>query len=555
MVTPAPLSEPLRGETRRDALRWLSVLTGSMAWPTSGRTSDGALSGDPYALGVASGSPSAEGFVIWTRLSGVEGLHGASEPVSWEVLEDRAGDGVVARGQVQARAALGYAVHAEPAGLAPDRWYRYRFTVGGVRSPEGRSRTLPALTATPGRFRLAYASCQRWEDGHYAAYRQMVADAPDLVLFLGDYIYEYASRRGASVVRPHTLPHIKHLDGYRQRYALYRSDPLLQGMHAACPWLVTWDDHEVENNYAGALSTLGTADFAALRLAAYQAFYEHMPIRREAVVGGLQGLLKGEALRLHQAADIGQLARIHLLDNRQYRSRPLCGQDGGQGAGAVCTRERDPERSMLGFEQEAWLWRSLAEARTQGVRWNILAQQTRFTPGDYPKGVTGHPGADSWDGYPETRQRVLDALQRTQAANPLLLGGDIHQNWVARVHADPFDVRSPVVASEFCGTSITSRHGATPEQSERLQRRNPHCLLAEAQHRGYGVVDLTPQVATVSLRVVEDVGRADSAVRTLARFRVPAGGAVQWLEGEGRDDADGMGGKTTHTFNPPRTSA
>ncbi len=515
---------------RRDVLRWVAALLAPPMLPSWAQARTPRFTQDPFALGVASGSPGADSVVLWTRLAGSEATAGPELEVHWELLEDRAPDTVVAQGRVQASAALGFAVHAEPAGLRPDRWYRYRFTAGGVRSPTGRTRTLPRADALPTRMRLAFASCQRWEDGHYAAYRQMREDAPDLVLFLGDYIYEYASRQGPAAVRTHSLPHIRDLDGYRQRYALYRSDPLLQQMHAACPWLLTWDDHEVENNYAGTLSTMGTPDLPALRLAAYRAYYEHMPIRRDAVLGGLDGLLRGQPLRLHQAYDLGRLARLHLLDNRQYRSRPACGPRDSAAQQQVCTTTPAADRSMLGTEQEEWLWAGFRAARAQGSQWNLIAQQTRFTPGDYPRGAGAHPSADNWDGYPETRQRMLDALQREQVRNPLILGGDIHQNWVARVHAQPYDTGSPVIASEFCGTSIASGNPLDAAQNQRQRERNPHCLLANAQLRGYGLLDLDAQRAVVSLRTVDDVRRADSPVSTLARFEVPSGQPLRALD-------------------------
>ena len=526
MASTLPSSPLPTDRHRREVLRWVAMLSTTSWWPGPAGAQVVRFTDNPYSLGVASGSPAPDGFVLWTRLLGVNPSTHPAVAVQWEVWDDGRPDTPVAQGEVMALAESGYAVHAEPSGLSPDRWYRYRFTAGGVRSPEGRTRTLPSADTLPSRFRLAYASCQRWEDGHYGAYRHMAQDAPDALVFLGDYIYEYASRKGPSV-RSHTQPHVRDLAGYRQRYALYRSDPLLQQMHAACPWWVTWDDHEVENNYAGQLSTMGTADLPGLRLAAYRAFYEHMPIRRAAVVGGLQGLLAGRALQVHTVADVGRLARLYLLDNRQYRSRPVCGPGVADRSWSVCTDTPEADRSMLGAEQERWLWAGFQEARRRGTHWNVLAQQTRFTPGDYPKGVNGHPAADNWDGYPETRQRLVDALQREQVRNPLVLGGDIHQNWVARVHADPFDVRSPVVASEFCGTSITSTHSATAQQSERLRQRNPHCLLANAQQRGYGLVDLTPDQATVTLRVLDDVTQADSPVSTLARFEVPSGQGVR----------------------------
>ena len=514
-----------RAFLQRAALVATATALPRWAWSTS------ALQHDPFALGVASGDPTPDGVVLWTRLLPTPGSPlGTPLTVHWELADDPAFRRIVQRGQATALPALGHSVHVELTGLAPARWYHYRFMLGDAVSATGRTRTAPAADAMDAHLRIAFASCQRWEHGHYAAWRHLCADQPDLVLFLGDYIYEYASRQGPQAVRTHSLPHIRDLDGYRQRYALYRSDPLLQQMHAACPWLLTWDDHEVENNYAGALSTMGTADLPTLRLAAYRAFYEHMPIRRDAVLGGLGGLLQGQPLRLHQAVDFGRLARLHLLDNRQYRSRPGCGPRDSAAQQRVCTPTPEADRSMLGADQEAWLWQSLRRARAQGSHGNLIAQQTRFTPGDYQRGAHGHPGADSWDGYPETRQRILEALQRERVRNPVFLGGDIHQHWVARVHAQAFDTASPVIGSEFCGTSISSANTLDAAQNERQRQRNPHCLLAQSQWRGYGLVELGADRAEVRLRTVDDAHRADSAVSTLARFEVPSGQPLRALD-------------------------
>lgn len=480
-------------------------------------------------MGVASGAPSDDGFVIWTRLLGLPSAASQPVQVAWQILEDAAPHAVIAQGEVQTSAEIGFSVHVEPSGLQPDRWYRYRFSAGGFQSPTGRTRTLPSANASPSSLRMAYASCQRWEDGYFAAYTQMLRDAPDLVVFLGDYIYEYATRMSRNTVRSHTLSHIRTLDDFRDRYALYRSDRLLQRMHAACPWLVTWDDHEVENNYAGLVSVEGTTDLPALRVAAYQAFYENMPIRRSAAMGGLDGILQGQPLQVYCAFDIGRLVRIHLLDNRQFRSQPACGEKPGRGLMSVCTSDSAPQRSMLGKEQEQWLEQSFAGAQARQIRWHVIAQQTRFSTAAYARGADGNRAADNWDGFPETRQRIIDALIRHKVRNPIVLGGDVHHNWVAHIHADPFDVSTPVVASEFCGTSISSNSARNQEEIERLKDRNPHCLFANAEKRGYGLVDFSPDRATVRLMAVENPGREDSVVGVLARFEVADGGnAVLW---------------------------
>lgn len=507
---------------KRTFLKWAATALTSAASPAAFCNEHVRPSADPFALGVASGAPTANGVLLWTRLIGLGVEAPSAIPVQFEVWKADKPQSPVVAGEAVALRKLGYAVHAEVEGLQAGRWYEYRFMVGDATSPVGRTRTLPAPGSMPERLRLAYASCQRWEDGHYAAYHHMLADEPDMVVFLGDYMYEYASRKADVAVRTHGLRHARTLDDYRARYALYRSDPALQAMHAACPWLITWDDHEVENDYAGVVSTAGTADLLAQRRAAYQAFYEFMPIRRSTWLRGLASMEAGEPLRIHQRVDLGRLASIHLLDNRQYRAAPLCGPQPSARLAAVCNSAPLVPRSMLGFDQEGWLRQGLEQAAAQGQRWNVIAQQTCFTPRNYPSGPGRWYGTDLWDGFPDARQRLLNALVASGAKNPVFLGGDIHQNWVAHVHQDPYNTRSPVVAAEFCGTSISSS-GVTQVAALRALARNPHCLLANSAYRGYGIVDITPRHMTVSLRVLDDVKLPDSGVSTLAKFRVSAG--------------------------------
>lgn len=509
------------GRVRRDFLRWVAF-TSLFDAPIVSNAAATRWLHYPFAMGVASGTPTASGVVLWTRLSGMaSGVDAGDIPVHWEIWEPGARSTIVAKGVETARSQLGHSVHVEVEGLRANRWYEYRFFVRGAESPLGRTRTLPAADHLTQTLRFAYASCQSWEDGHYAAYRRMVQDHPDLVLFLGDYIYEYRSSSNPDKVRRHGFAHAASLQDFRDRYALYRSDPLLQQMHACCPWLLTWDDHEVENNYAGELSAEGrVAELPARRLAAYQAYYENMPLSRKVLRRGVGGLLANDPLRLHTAVNFGQLARFFVLDNRQYRDTPPCGFSTNPNLLAVCDGQQQRNRSMLGQEQEAWLDGELGGSL---ARWNVVAQQTLFTPVDYLSSPDRRGGTDTWAGFPHARQRLIDGLVRSKVRNPLILGGDIHQNWVAHVHQDPYDVSSRVVAAEFCGTSITSPKAQTPEATARQVKRNPHCVYSNAAYRGYGLVDITPKSATVSLRAVSDVRDANSEVFELKRFEVEAG--------------------------------
>lgn len=508
--------------SRRDALLRLAGIALAGAAPSRDALADIKFSSDPFALGVASGSPSDDGFVLWTRLvdAGLDGERPVQ--VDWELFEDDSLR-VVRKGTAVATPELGYAVHVEVTGLENDKWYRYKFRAGGAVSAMGRTRTFPSPASHPKRLRFAYASCQRWEDGYYAAYRQMAEENLDLVVFVGDYIYEYRSRSPRNAVRTHKLRESITLQDYRDRYALYRSDFNLQRMHAACPWLVTWDDHEVENDYAGPHSTKGTSEFADRRICAYQAFYEHMPLRASSLVVGVKGLPHDGALRLYEYFDFGRLARLYMLDDRQYRDAPACGLNPPILVAEVCQPNSAEDRSILGKNQEDWLAMAMGAARKNESEWNVICQQTGFTPRNYARGAGKNFSRDGWDGFWTARQRLIDTIVNYQIRNPMILGGDIHQNWVANVHQNPYDATSPIIASEFCGTSITSRNDIALDKASKIVASNPHCLFNNTQLRGYGVAEVTPERTTVALRVVDDVTREDSTVSTLASFVVDRG--------------------------------
>jgi len=323
-----------------------------------------------FSLGVASGQPRADGMVLWTRLTG--GDMAARETVHWEIAHDEAFTRIAARGDEVAEAEWAYSVHAEPAGLEPDRWYWYRFRALGERSAVGRTRTAPRADAAAS-LRFAIASCQRYDVGHYAAWRQVAAEDLDLVMFLGDYIYEYGTKKDA--IRPLEGGEVFTLAQYRARYTTYKSDPLLQAAHAACPWLLVWDDHEVSNDYANLRGEDLGVDMRARRAAAYRAYWEHMPFPKSARPSGID-------MRIVGRLDWGRLARIHLLDDRQYRDVQVCPKPGRGGSNTVtlaqCPALADPARTLLGGEQERWL----ADGWDLSRPWNLLAQQTlmaRFT--------------------------------------------------------------------------------------------------------------------------------------------------------------------------------
>ena len=515
---------------RRHLLR-LAVAAAAGSWLSPGAWAQRRWSFDPFALGVASGSPSTDGMVLWTRLVApglLDSLGDAPIPLRWEVAHDEAFTRIVQRGDVVASPALAHSVHAEVQGLAPDRWYFYRFITGGITSPTGRTRTLPLPGAAVARLRLAYASCQRWEHGYYAAYRHMREDQPDFVMFLGDYIYEYPNAAAAVRNFP-SLGLVLTLADYRDRHAQHRSDPDLRAMHAACPWLVTWDDHEVQNDYAGLspgdnrpAGLNGSVDFLARRNAAYQAYYENMPLRASDFVRAMACV----QVRLHERYRFGQLADLLLLDTRQYRDPQACGtpqRPSGSVDPATCEALADPARSLLGGEQERWLEATLAQS---AGAWTVLGQQGLFGRRDGLPGPGERLWNDGWDGYAPARQRLTDALQRHRVANPVVLGGDVHENWVGHVKSDYRRPDSAAIGVEFCGTSISSRSNASARVTQQRLAENPHFVFADASRRGYGLCDFSPGEMTTTLRVLDDATRADARIETQARFAVRAGRPV-----------------------------
>lgn len=496
---------------------WLVTLPTTKLWAKP------RFSAYPFSLGVASGYPTANSVVLWTRLAPEPltpggGMSPVVVPVKWEIAADAGMKKIIQKGTAYATPEWAHSLHVEVLGLEPARWYWYRFMVDGAASPIGRTRSAPAVDAANDKLRFAFASCQHYEQGYFTAYRHMREDELDLIIHLGDYIYE--SSWGRDHVRKHLSPEPHTLEDYRIRYALYRSDADLQAAHAYCPWLVTWDDHEVDNDYADALSQDNDVRewFLLRRAAAYKAYYEHMPLPRRMVP-------MGPYLPLYTRVNFGSLAEFYVLDDRQYRSPQVCPRPGRAGSNTIdeekCPERLDAQRSLLGVAQEKWLEAGLNSSK---AKWNVLAQQTIVAQLDNQPGVGKRFWTDGWDGYPASRKRLLDFLAQRKPANPVFIGGDVHSFNVGDLKLDFADPNSPTVASEFVGTSITSQSWPQSRIAELLPD-NPHIRFAHSEYRGYVRMELSAKRLTADLRALNAVNQKQSTCSTLAAFVVEDGKA------------------------------
>lgn len=482
----------------------------------------------PFSLGTASGDPDGSSVVLWTRLRTDPLEPGtfsdADLAVAIDVATDAAFNDLVHSALYDAPAVHDHSVHATISGLEANSWYWYRFRLGEHVSRPARTRTLPEAGSDP--LRLGFSSCQNWESGAYAAHRHLADADLDLFIWLGDYIYEYGpGNRGvvsSAGDRVHNTPEVTDLAGYRQRYALYKSDLALQAHHEARPWVVTWDDHEVDNDYAGT-ATEDDQDgerFIERRQAAHRAWWENMPVRLEPPDGG--------AFPIHRTVRWGDLASIHMLDGRQYRDpQPtdgepisLAGLD-GLGLLTLGPTARNPEHTMLGAQQRQWLENEVASSSST---WTVLGNQV------YMHGLNAFPGeepatnTDSWDGYHGERQTLLTSLAST-SENLVVLTGDFHSSTAADLRADPFDLESEVVGTEFMAPAISSTF---PEQ---LRPLAPIVLGFNPQVRhfdpdnGYMTCEVTSESWTTRLHRLGDVTAEASPVAEVARFTVTAGTA------------------------------
>ncbi|MBP0444890.1 alkaline phosphatase D family protein [Roseomonas sp. SSH11] len=479
---------------------------------------------DPFPLGVASGDPWPDGVVIWTQLSqdplGDGGLPPEALELGWEVAEDEGFTRIAARGTALARPELNHSVRVEVTGLRPAARYHYRFHAGGVASPVGRTRTAPAPVARPARMRFISAGCQHYEQGLYTAWRHAATEEDiDFVFHYGDYIYEGRANTGRSgnfpAIRSHNSPPVETLEAYRRRYALYQLDPDLRAAHHAHPFITSFDDHEVENNWAGAISAragIGPEVLALRKAAAFQAWYEAMPVRRGQIP-------RGPEVTAWRGIAWGTLASISVLDTRSHRDDQPCGDF----VKPVCEAVLNPAAQVLGPEQESWLFRRLAGAEAV---WSILAQQVpvmRRDVGGANGDETPRYDMDKWDAYPAARARLLNHVWEARVANLVVLTGDVHTAWAGTLRPD-YDREGPALGVEFIASSISSAGdgGETSATGQRALERNPHIRFFNAR-RGYTLHQADERRMQTWFRAVPYVSRPGAPLEDRAHFVVEAG--------------------------------
>ncbi|MQA09646.1 MAG: alkaline phosphatase [Pseudonocardiaceae bacterium] len=471
-------------------------------------------------MGVASGDPVADGVVLWTRLApdpdAENGLGGMPEdkvvPVEWQIATDEQFTQIVQDGTVDAVSASAHSVHIEAEGLDAGTEYFYRFRAEGNYSPVGRTRTAPA-PGTMGELTMCFASCAHWEHGFFAAYRRMAEDQPGLILHLGDYQYEYEKNHGeppegGGFVRDHPDKETTSLALYRQRHGLYKTDLDLQAAHAVAPWVVVFDDHEVENNWAGDVPEDGSQtpgdDFLPRRKAAFQAYYENMPLRSAAKPSGSD-------MQLYRRFSWGGLATFHMLDTRQYRD--------DQCEDSSCDPD-DPDRTITGSQQEQWL---LDGFNNSSARWDVLGQQVFFARRDNKPGDGEELNMDAWDGYTASRDRIASAMSNSKVRNGVVLTGDVHRHWAAEVKEDHSNPDSKNVGVELVTTSITSTGDGDPDATNKdVLEENPHIKYYK-NLRGYVRTTFTETELRADFRTLDKVSVEDGAASTDATFLVSDG--------------------------------
>lgn len=473
-------------------------------------TDNGPFGSDPFTLGVTSGDPLADSVVLWTRLApepsqGDGGVPDRHVPVQWQLATDEEMEDIVGRGTVKARPEYAHSVHIDITGLDANTEYYYQFKVGSNRSPIGRTKTAPAKGATVEEFNFAFASCQNYPSGYYTAHRHLAEEDLDLAIHLGDYIYEGDTQ--GSLDRGHEPSReIESLDDYRIRHAQYKTDPDLQDAHAACPWLVTCDDHELDNNWADEISENEDPpqEFLERRADAFQAYFEHQPLRPSRMPDGPN-------LPLYRRFTFGELVEFNVLDTRQYRDDQVYSSE----------EAKDPDRTILGDEQEAWLVDGLENSTTQ---WNVLANQVPMAATDENPNpdVQDFGGGDKWDGYRADRETLLEVMSQEVDLNPVVVTGDVHRNYAYNLKADFSKSDSETVGTEYVGTSVSSfgdGSGLTqygPSAGEPWQR-------FFNDNRGYVRCTITPEQWQTDYRVVSTVEEPAASVSTRASFVTDAG--------------------------------
>ncbi|WP_019484262.1 alkaline phosphatase D family protein [Arthrobacter sp. TB 23] len=497
-----------------------------------------------FAHGVASGDPLPDGVLLWTRVTPTpeatpgSGI-GPDASVKWEVSLDPEFRRIVARGATTTGAIRDHTVKVEPRGLQPATTYWYRFSLGKGVSPVGRTRTAPRAGAAVDRLRIGVVSCANLQAGWFSSYRHLAARGDlDLVIHLGDYLYEYAPgeyQARAIVVRPHDpAVEMTVLEHYRRRHAQYKRDPDLQALHAVAPFVVTWDDHESANDaWSGGAEnhTEGIEGaWSDRRTASQQAYAEWMPVRYEN--GG----------DLYRCLSFGSLASISMLDLRTYRSQ--------QAESVVDPEIGSPDRTITGDAQMTWLLDGLT---SEDAQWKLVGNPVMITPIRFPSTLsTSEVGAmeellgtstidgvpyntDQWDGYTSDRSRVLKHLRDNGVTDTVFLTGDIHSGWACDLPADPltYPASGNSVATEFVCTSVTSDNlddilnvpprTASVAVEAAFKANNPHVKYLDFDSHGYSVLEVTPSGVRMDWYVLSERMDRAATSRISTSWQVMAG--------------------------------
>ena len=531
-VTRSPTGIKLDDFSTLNRRAFLRILGGSALITATGSVESGCNWGGnffrshPFSLGVASGEPAPDGFVIWTKLAPKPLERGGGMPkkaaeVEWSVAIDEKMRQVVQKGVTLAHPELGHSVHVEVGGLRPERDYFYHFRIGREYSRIGRSRTLPEAGAVVSKLRFAVAGCQRYEDGFFTAFRHIAEERFDFVFHYGDYIYERRIERPGEgplpVVRvmPGEPDECYTLDDYRLRYSLYQLDLDLQEAHASAPFVMSYDDHEVDNDWAGDTTEDNTPPelFRLRRAAAFQAWYEHLPVRRTQMPRGFDALT-------YRRFTVGRLLTVNVLDTRLFRSPQACPQK--PRITANCREALDPNRTMLGQSQEQWVYQGFNRTNT---KWSLLAQQVPIMQINYdPDTKVFSPDLDKWDGAPAARDRLCAAIEGSNLKNLVVVSGDVHQNWAGALKRNYNDPSSEILGIEFITTSISAAGDGFDinENFAGILRQNDHTKFFNAQ-RGFTRHTVTPDLWQADFRVIGKVSSRSAPIATRKSFVVESG--------------------------------
>jgi alkaline phosphatase D len=480
----------------------------------------------PFTLGVASGEPAPDGFVIWTKISPKPlersgGMPKKPVEVEWAVATDERMGQVAQKGVAVAHPELGHSVHVEVAGLQPARDYFYEFRIGGERSRIGRARTLPSPGTAVAQLRFGVVGCQRYEDGFFTAFRHIAAERFDYVFHYGDYIYEFRFVRPGDGPRPviRVMPgepdECYTLEDYRHRYSLHQLDPDLQAAHASAPFVMSYDDHEVTNNWAGDTTDEKTPPelFLLRRAAAFQAWYEHLPLRRAQMP-------RGPDILAYRRFMVGDLVTVNVLDTRLFRSAQACADR--PRVSANCIEALEPSRTMLGDTQERWLNDGFRNTKS---RWTLLAQQVAMMHIDRnpdPKVIS--PNLDKWDGAVGARDRLFAAVEGAKLRNLVVVTGDAHQNWAGELKKNFLDEKSATLGIEFVTTSATAAGDGYDinDNFKTLLQQNPHMKFYNSQ-RGYVRHTVTPSRWQTDFQVLDKVSVPNGSMTTRKSFAIESG--------------------------------